>query len=91
MSELEDQAEEIRQRYGAEIVVPLDAYGPLVLTGKGALRPGDDGFEEAWATAQKYKPPNLKDAQIVGTLPPGAVIHLKADGSGEILVPDQDS
>ena len=42
-----------------------DFYGPLVLGGGRALRPGDEGFEEAEASAVRYDPPplNLENAE----------------------------
>lgn len=69
------------------INVPADAYGPVVLTGDGrSLRPGDEGFEEAQATAVKYEPPplDLANMTVIGWAWGDFDVVLHADGSGEM-------
>lgn len=48
------------------VIDSSDFYGPLVLTGDGqALRPGDEGFEEARSRAVTFDPPPLDLAEMV--------------------------
>lgn len=67
--------------------VPMNAYGPLVLTGDGrTLRPGDEGFEEAQANAVQF--PNrdysMADFKPLGWAWGNVEVTIHADGSGEL-------
>lgn len=64
-------------------------YGHVEITTETLQRMGEPTQESRVAEAFKYEPRKITREELESaiTLPPGAVIHFREDGSGEIIFP----
>ena len=63
---------------------PASFYGPVVLGNGTSLRPGDEGFDEAWDKAQPFVPSVLTTDDWV-VLPDGCTFIFHPNGEVEIV------